>query len=271
MHSLAEAMLVSDTVCQVKFDMFALMIKLACAISIRRASCHHISALLAQNACRAGLDCELVSLFVSGLYLVTSCSGFDGSGCQVCLWDRRQMKQMWQFAGHQQAVSYCAFMPSAYSIKPCSLQKCSVEQNNAEMQFDKATVDKAPVTGLKAHMCELDADQRAATDIAHQPALCLTEDMAHDAADVEVATDTHNIDCMRLMVATASADCTIKLWQYGRTKAVNTLHTGRCAASRPTCVVGASSAIDANGSSHGNASMLLFMGTFHGDLLSSAL
>lgn len=185
------------------------------------------------------------------------------------------MKQMWQFTGHQQAVSYCAFMPSSFNINACSLQERSLAQKEADplsakATHDKAALDKAPVSDLKAHNCKLDADQNAATEVDQQPALCLTEDEVQDEAGEEVATEADNGDCTSLMVATASADCSVKLWQYGRTEAVDTLHVGNCA-SMPTTVAGASCAVDENALGHSSASTLLFMGNFQGDLLSSAL
>ena len=163
-------------------------------------------------------------------------------------------------------------MPSSFNIKACSLQKRSLEQKEADplsdkSPHDKASLDKVPVSEFKAHHCNSGADQNAATEVDQQPALCLIDHEVQDEAGEEV----DNGDCTSLVVATASADCSVKLWQYGRTEAVDTLHVGNCAASMPTTVVGASCAVDQNAPGHSTASALLVMGNFQGDLMSSAL
>jgi len=58
----------------------------------------------------AALHCRLD--LHAGLYFATSCNGFDGEGCEICLWDRRKLQQLWQWKGHQQATELASLCPT---------------------------------------------------------------------------------------------------------------------------------------------------------------
>lgn len=55
-----------------------------------------------------------LSLDVSqdGLYLLTGCKGFNHTGCESKLWDRRTGKVLQEFRGHTQDTVGCCFLPS---------------------------------------------------------------------------------------------------------------------------------------------------------------
>lgn len=46
----------------------------------------------------------------TGEYFLTGSNGFDGEGCELRLWDRRKLKQLCEFRGHQQAVTGVALI-----------------------------------------------------------------------------------------------------------------------------------------------------------------
>ena len=48
-----------------------------------------------------------------GDYVCTGSNGFDATGCEVRLWDRRTNKQVHELAGHEQAVTGLALLPTA--------------------------------------------------------------------------------------------------------------------------------------------------------------
>ncbi|XP_046844524.1 WD repeat-containing protein 31-like [Xenia sp. Carnegie-2017] len=81
-----------------------------------------------------------------GFYILTSSIGFNGSGCEVILWDVRGKRQLYSYLGHQQTVSSCCFLPRNTDITSLPLlvsvshdsilrvwnqesQKCLVEEN----------------------------------------------------------------------------------------------------------------------------------------------
>jgi len=43
-----------------------------------------------------------------------SCNGFDGSGCDIKLWDRRKGGVVQEYQGHSQSVLGCAFVGTQY-------------------------------------------------------------------------------------------------------------------------------------------------------------
>ncbi|XP_028395036.1 WD repeat-containing protein 31-like [Dendronephthya gigantea] len=51
-----------------------------------------------------------------GRFVLTSSNGFNGSGCEVNLWDVRGRKQIYTYLGHEQTVSSCCFLPRLTDI-----------------------------------------------------------------------------------------------------------------------------------------------------------
>ena len=114
----------------------------------------------------------------AGLYFATGCNGFDGEGCEVCLWDRRKLQQLWQWKGHQQATAACIFMPdmctaaSESHVHLCSPWSHFVSANPAANQNENGKNTEYSQALIK------------------QPA--------------------------NLIAASASADCTVRVWQMGQ-------------------------------------------------------
>ncbi|CAB4011825.1 WD repeat-containing 31-like [Paramuricea clavata] len=51
-----------------------------------------------------------------GRFILTSSNGFNGSGCEIILWDVRGKKQIYTYLGHEQTVSTCCFFPRITDI-----------------------------------------------------------------------------------------------------------------------------------------------------------
>ena len=114
----------------------------------------------------------------AGLYFATSCNGFDGEGCEVCLWDRRKLQQLWQWKGHQQATAACIFMPEMCT----AASESHVHLCSPWSRFDSANP--------AANQNENGENTEYSQALLKQPA--------------------------NLMVASASADCTVRVWQMGQ-------------------------------------------------------
>ena len=165
------------------------------------------------------------ALVDTGMYFATSCNGFDGEGCEVCFWDRRQLKQIWQCTGHQQATKACVFLPTA--SKRLEISNYDNEQKDS-------------------------ASAAAAID-------CLVHS--------ECSVDTKSLTGMRssVLLASASADCTVKVWEMGRDEPVCTATPHRWGeGAMLTCL--ALCSVAQNGSCDDIARDLLFAGDFHGQL-----
>ncbi len=128
------------------------------------------------NLFDAALQCMLD--LHAGLYFETSCNGFDGDGCEVCIWDRRELQQLWQWKGHQQATAACIFRPNMCTASSAShAHLCSplTHFGSTHPAANQSKVGKS--TGCSQALLK-------------QPA--------------------------NLMVASASADRTVRVWQMGR-------------------------------------------------------
>ena len=123
----------------------------------------------------------------AGTYFATSCNGFDGEGCEVCFWDRRQLKLIWQGTGHQQATKACIFLPADCTM-PC-------------------LPDSTPGTDQADHHAE------------DHPASALALPCAKaDASNGNLLKSEAG-----LLLASASADSTVKIWQLGQDKERRTM------------------------------------------------
>ena len=114
----------------------------------------------------------------AGLYFATSCNGFDGEGCEVCLWDRRKLQQLWQWKGHQQATASCIFIPNM-----CTAASAS-----------------------NAHVCSPLTHFGSTNPAANQ----------HKVGENTGCSQALLRQPTNLMVASASADCTVRVWQMGQ-------------------------------------------------------
>ena len=56
----------------------------------------------------------------AGPYCLTGSNGFDGSGCELRLWDRRKLAQVAVLDGHEQAVVGVVFLHSAGGEGVCA-------------------------------------------------------------------------------------------------------------------------------------------------------
>ena len=59
------------------------------------------------------LTCCAVS--ADGQLFVSCSNGFDGQGCELKVWDRRQSKLLFDLSGHTQSVTCCGFVPGSPS------------------------------------------------------------------------------------------------------------------------------------------------------------
>ena len=192
-------------------------------------------------------------MVASGLYFVTTCNGFNGSGCQVCLWDRRQLKQLWQWSGHQQAVSSCAFLPSSFDLASYSERHDNIYNDSFEVRC------KGSSEGQKA-----DSDQQQTTACLtyhqHEPGSACSA--RYDDIVSNSPADLANTKFAGKKVATASADGSVRVWQHGTREAVNIRHIGCTASSMPTTLI----AISADTNMLGKVDTELFVGDFQGCL-----
>lgn len=191
-------------------------------------------------------------MVATGLYFVTSCNGFDGNGCQVCLWDRRQLKQLWQWTGHQQAVCSCAFLPSSFDLAPFSERHNDVHSDTSELCCEGSLQ-----CGRKA---DSDQQQTTACLTYHQRESSSDGSARHDDMAPNSPVDLANTKFAGSKVATASADGSVRIWQHGTKEAVSIRHMGCNATSMPTTLI----AISADISMLGKAE--LFIGNFQGCL-----
>lgn len=121
------------------------------------------------------------------MYFATSCNGFDGEGCEVCFWDRRQMKLIWQCKGHQQATKACAFLPTASTTIPTA----ATSEHNILQQYTAAAAASDPAR-LVHSGCLVDCDSSMRTGSS-------------------------------VLLASASADGTVKVWEMGQHQPVCTV------------------------------------------------
>ena len=171
------------------------------------------------------------ALVLAGMYFATSCNGFDGEGCEVCLWDRRQMKQIWQCKGHQQATRACTFLPTAsMSIPTATMSEYDHEQK------DSAAIASIDPAELLHSGCLIDCNSRMGTGSS-------------------------------VLLASASADGTVKIWEMGRDQPVcNVTPPGEGKKTMMTCLTTYSA--ERNETSCGGWGDLLFAGDFYGHLQS---
>lgn len=159
----------------------------------------------------------------TGLYFATSCNGFDGEGCEVCFWDRRQLKLIWQCSGHQQATKACIFLPTA--------NKHLVNGTSCSQQEDVPVGD----VGLSMNSG------------------CLVDNASWMKTGSPV------------LLASASADGTVKVWELGRDLPVCTVAPPReVQGAMMTCLAVCSSKQHEQGCTA--AAESLFAGTFSGHL-----
>lgn len=158
------------------------------------------------------------------MYFATSCNGFDGEGCEVCFWDRRQLKLIWQCSGHQQATKACVFLPTA--SKHLTLSKCHNQQEHAIAETDSGSVAHSGCSVLGSSWMKSESSP---------------------------------------LLASASADGTVKVWQMGQEQPVCTVTSPREAdGAMMTCLAVCSSEQCGNGCDA--AAESLFAGTFSGHL-----
>lgn len=199
--------------------------------NIKQVQCDTFSSMCQDtDACLCKADLERVSqeeqhaLMRTGLYFATSCNGFDGEGCEVCFWDRRQLKLIWQCSGHQQATKACIFLPSASTHlvngKTCNQQEDAAPVGDAETSMNSG---------------------------------CLGDNASWMKAKSSV------------LLASASADGTVKAWELGQDQPVCTVAPPReVQGAMMTCLAVCSSEQHEQGCSA--AADSLFAGTFSGHL-----
>ncbi len=158
-------------------------IPLSCDVSHDGKILHSAMLSIVQLAAAPRCTCFDVALHCmldlhAGLYFATSCNGYDGDGCEVCLWDRRKLQQFWQWKGHQQATAACIFMPNMCTAASAShVHLCS-------------PLTHIDSTNPAANQSEVGENTGCSQALLEQPA--------------------------NLIVASASADCTVRMWQMGR-------------------------------------------------------
>ncbi|XP_039267770.2 WD repeat-containing protein 31-like isoform X1 [Styela clava] len=57
---------------------------------------------------------------ISGNLGITSNNGFDGRGCEICVWDLRERKLVWTLRGHTESVTDCKFLSDNCHFVSCS-------------------------------------------------------------------------------------------------------------------------------------------------------
>ena len=56
-----------------------------------------------------------VDVSADGRYIATGSKGFDGVGCEVRVWDRRQGQLLCEMQGHRQSTVGCAFLHGGHT------------------------------------------------------------------------------------------------------------------------------------------------------------
>lgn len=164
-----------------------------------------------------------------GMYFATSCNGFDGEGCEVCFWDRRQMKLIWQCKGHQQATKACVFLPTASTTIPTA----------ATSEYDILQQDTAAA---------------AASD---------PSSLVHSGCPGDCGGSMRTGSSV--LLASASADGTVKVWEMGRHQPVCTVTPPREGGdSMMTCLAVCSA--ERTETCCNATNNLLFASNFHGQL-----
>merc|ERR1719494_240998 len=81
-----------------------------------------------------------------GTYVVTGSTGGNGHGCEVMIWDRRSLKQVFEMRGHTERVTGCRFMEGQNS------RLCSVSEDCTLKIWDSTTrecVTTQSISGAK--------------------------------------------------------------------------------------------------------------------------
>lgn len=75
----------------------------------------------------------------AGHLVLTGSNGFDGTGCELRLWDRRTLKQVHEMRGHKQAVTGCALLRSQAGAGWSSLRAVSGSKDGEVRLWDAST------------------------------------------------------------------------------------------------------------------------------------
>ena len=139
------------------------------------------------------------------------------------------MKQIWQCRGHQQATKACTFLQTA----SMSILTAAVSKHDNEQEDNAAVAANEPASSLHTR-CLVDCDKRTGTGSL-------------------------------VLLASASADGTVKLWEMGRDQPVCTVTPPR-AEGEPMMTCLAVHSAERRDKVCGVATNLLFAGDFNGHL-----
>ena len=129
-----------------------------------------------------------IDIAPGGNEIVTGCKGFNGSGCEAKVWDRRMEKILFELRGHQQDTTGAVYLPRSGGGESGSASRmiatASKDQtvklwdaSTGELVSEHSDAEAGMYTGLSAPPCASGLEDAAAVDVldAQAPvAFCAT-------------------------------------------------------------------------------------------------